>query len=71
MKFRQMVKKYGAPLVVASAGMAANAAFAIDQATVEAAKENGLLVVGLVVAAVISISALGFGLNMVKGLISK
>ena len=71
MKFRQMVKKYAAPVVVASAGMAANAAFAIDQATIDAAKENGLLVVGIAVTAVISIAALGFGLNMVKGLISK
>lgn len=71
MKFRQMVKKYAAPVVVASAAMAANAAFAIDTADITAASTNGQAAVALVVAAVIGVAALAFGLNMVKGLISK
>jgi len=71
MKFRQMVKKYAAPVVVASAAMAANAAFAIDTADITAASTNGQTAVALVVAAVIGIAALAFGLNMIKGLISK
>lgn len=71
MKFRQMVKKYGAPVVVASAAMAANAAFALDKADVDAAVSNGAIVVGAVVAGVITVAALAFGLNMVKGLIAK
>lgn len=71
MKFRQMVKKYAAPVIVASSGMAANAAFAIEQATIDTAIANGAVVVAAVVAGVITIAALAFGLNMVKGLISK
>lgn len=71
MKFRQIAKKYAAPVIVASAALAANAAFAIDTADITAATTSGQTAVGLVVAAVIGIAALAFGLNMIKSLISK
>lgn len=71
MKLRQMAKKYFVPAVVASAGMAASSAFAIEQATIDTAISNGAIVVAAVVSGVITIAALAFGLNMVKGLISK
>lgn len=71
MKFYKLAKKYGAPVIVASSAMAANAAFAIDQTTVDTAISTGTIVVTAVVAGVITVAALAFGLNMVKGLISK
>lgn len=71
MKFRQMVKKYAAPVVVANAAMAAGSAFAIDSAAITDAVANGAIVVGLVVAGVVTMSALGFGLDMIKRLIGR
>jgi hypothetical protein len=70
MNFRSIAKKY-APVVVGSVAMAAGSAFAIDSADINAAVTDGKTVVGLVVAGVVAVSALGFGLNMIKGLISK
>lgn len=70
MKFRSIAKKY-APLVVGSVAMAAGSAFAIDDAVINSAVTDGKTVVGLVVAGVVAVSALGFGLSMIKGLISK
>lgn len=71
MKFRQMVKKYAAPVVVANAAMAAGSAFAIESESITTAVTNGAIVVGLVVAGVVTMSALGFGLNMITGLIKR
>lgn len=70
MNFRSIAKKY-APVVVGSVAMAAGSAFAIDSADINAAVTDGKTVVGLVVAGVVAVSALGFGLSMIKGLISK
>lgn len=71
MKFYSIAKKYAAPVAVASAAFMGNVAFAMDKADIDTAISTGTTVVTAVVAGVVAIAALAFGLNMVKGLISK
>ena len=70
MKFRSVAKKYG-PLAVAGVAAFAGPCFAVDSADITSALTDGKTVVGLVVAGVVAVAALGFGLSMIKGLISK
>ncbi len=70
MKLRSVAKKY-APLAVAGVAAVAGPCFAVDSADITSAVTDGKTVVGLVVAGVVAVAALGFGLSMIKGLISK
>lgn len=72
MKKVNTAKFIGSKVVLGSTVMLASAsAFAEDNAAITAAIEAGKTNVGLVVAGVVAVSALGFGLAMIKSWLGK